>query len=204
MDHLYKVYPKTDISGILQNNKRIIDPTVLKLNRKEFIKCMNGGDVYAIVNGEEVLIDTVDYDKAEAMFSETSYQHIEMDTVYKEAKVKGIKPVVEEVKVVEPEATIVKPEPVVEEVKVEPVVEETTEEPEVEKTEVEPVVEETKEEPEVKNEEKVKHVNLNSKEASEHLSNNQGKQNNQPSGTHKKQYDRNNMKASNYSKSNKK
>ena len=69
MEHLYKVYPKTDIAGILPNKKRIQDPTILKLNRREFIKCMNAGTVYAIVDGEEVLIEDKDYNKAEEMFN---------------------------------------------------------------------------------------------------------------------------------------
>ena len=68
MEHLYKVYPKTDIAGILPNNKRIQDPMTLTLNRKEFIKCMNAGTVYAIINGKEVLIVEKDYQKAEEMF----------------------------------------------------------------------------------------------------------------------------------------
>ena len=68
MDHLYKVYPKTDISGLLPGNKRIMDPVIMKLNKKEFIKCMNAGSVYAIVNGAEVLIEEKDYEKAESMF----------------------------------------------------------------------------------------------------------------------------------------
>lgn len=68
MDHLYKVYPKTDISGLLPGNKRIMDPVIMKLNKKEFIKCMNAGSVYAIVNGVEVLVKEKDYEKAESMF----------------------------------------------------------------------------------------------------------------------------------------
>lgn len=68
MDHLYKVYPKTDISGLLPGNKRIMDPVIMKLNKKEFIKCMNAGSVYAIVNGVEVLVKEKDYAKAESMF----------------------------------------------------------------------------------------------------------------------------------------
>lgn len=68
MEHLYKIYPRTDISGILPNNKRILNPMVLTLNRKEFIKCMNAGTVYAIINGEEILIEEKDYQKAEALF----------------------------------------------------------------------------------------------------------------------------------------
>lgn len=68
MDHLYKVYPKTDISGLLPGNKRIMDPVIMKLNKKEFIKCMNAGSVYAIVNGVEVLVEEKDYEKAEGMF----------------------------------------------------------------------------------------------------------------------------------------
>lgn len=68
MDHLYKVYPKTDISGLLPGNKRITDPVIMKLNKKEFIKCMNAGSVYAIVNGAEVLVEEKDYEKAESMF----------------------------------------------------------------------------------------------------------------------------------------
>lgn len=68
MEHLYKIYPKNDISGILPGNKRILDPVVMPLNRKEFIKCMNAGDVYAIVNGQEIFISELDYDKAESLF----------------------------------------------------------------------------------------------------------------------------------------
>ena len=68
MDHLYKVYPKTDISGLLPGNKRIMDPIIMKLNKKEFIKCMNAGSVYTIVNGVEVLVEEKDYEKAESMF----------------------------------------------------------------------------------------------------------------------------------------
>ena len=68
MSHLYKVYPRTDISGILPNNKRISEPTVLKLNKQEFIRCMNYGEVYALVNDTEILIKDIDYDKAESLF----------------------------------------------------------------------------------------------------------------------------------------
>lgn len=81
MEHLYKVYPKTDIAGILPNNKRIQDPMVLTLNRKEFIKCMNAGTVYAIINGKEVLIVEKDYQKAEEMFEsdEVEKENISVD-----------------------------------------------------------------------------------------------------------------------------
>lgn len=68
MDHLYKIYPKTDISGLLPGNKRILDPITMPLNRKEFIKCMKAGTVYAIVNGKEVLVEEMDYNKAESLF----------------------------------------------------------------------------------------------------------------------------------------
>ena len=81
MEHLYKVYPKTDIAGILPNNKRIQDPMTLTLNRKEFIKCMNAGTVYAIINGKEVLIVEKDYQKAEEMFEsdEVAKENISVD-----------------------------------------------------------------------------------------------------------------------------
>lgn len=81
MEHLYKVYPKTDIAGILPNNKRIQDPMTLTLNRKEFIKCMNTGTVYAIINGKEVLIVEKDYQKAEEMFEsdEVEKENISVD-----------------------------------------------------------------------------------------------------------------------------
>ena len=81
MEHLYKVYPKTDIAGILPNNKRIQDPMTLTLNRKEFIKCMNAGTVYAIINGKEVLIVEKDYQKAEEMFEsdEVEKENISVD-----------------------------------------------------------------------------------------------------------------------------
>lgn len=81
MEHLYKVYPRTDIAGILPNNKRIQDPMTLTLNRKEFIKCMNAGTVYAIINGKEVLIVEKDYQKAEEMFEsdEVEKENISVD-----------------------------------------------------------------------------------------------------------------------------
>lgn len=81
MGHLYKVYPKTDIAGILPNNKRIQDPMTLTLNRKEFIKCMNAGTVYAIINGKEVLIVEKDYQKVEEMFEsdEVEKENISVD-----------------------------------------------------------------------------------------------------------------------------
>ena len=81
MEHLYKVYPRTDIAGILPNNKRIQDPMTLTLNRKEFIKCMNAGAVYAIINGKEVLIVEKDYQKAEEMFEsdEVEKENISVD-----------------------------------------------------------------------------------------------------------------------------
>lgn len=81
MGNLYKVYPKTDIAGILPNNKRIQDPMTLTLNRKEFIKCMNAGTVYAIINGKEVLIVEKDYQKAEGMFEsdEVEKENISVD-----------------------------------------------------------------------------------------------------------------------------
>ena len=68
MANLYKVCPKNDISGILPGNKRINDPVTMPLNRKEFIKCMKAGEVYAIINGKEILIEELDYDKAESLF----------------------------------------------------------------------------------------------------------------------------------------
>lgn len=71
MKHLYKIYPKTDISGLLPGNKRILDPVEMPLNRKEFIKCMKAGTVCAIVNGKEILIDEMDYDKAESLFGDS-------------------------------------------------------------------------------------------------------------------------------------
>lgn len=69
MEHLYKVYPRVDINGILPNNKRITEPTVLPLNRKEFFKCMAFGEVYAYINGKEFQIKDLDYDKAESLFN---------------------------------------------------------------------------------------------------------------------------------------
>ena len=80
MEHLYKVYPKTDIAGILPNNKRIQDPMTLTLNRKEFIKCMNAGTVYAIINGKEVLIVEKDYQKAEEMFESDEVEEENIST----------------------------------------------------------------------------------------------------------------------------
>lgn len=77
--HLYKVYPKTDISGILPGKKRITEPTVLPLNRREFIHCMNSGKVCAILNGIEYHIKDIDYDKAEAMFDYTEKEEISKD-----------------------------------------------------------------------------------------------------------------------------
>lgn len=83
MEHLYKVYPKNDISGILPGNKRILDPVVMTLNRKEFIKCMNAGDVYAIVNGQEIIIEELNYDKAESLFDtkNNNQKHTEINDV---------------------------------------------------------------------------------------------------------------------------
>ena len=72
MDHLYKIYPKTDIAGIFPGSKRIQEPIIMHLNRREFIKCMKAGSVYAMVDGEEILIDTIDYNRAESLFN-TNY-----------------------------------------------------------------------------------------------------------------------------------
>lgn len=72
MKHLYKVYPRKDISGVLPNNKRIIDPTILSLNKREFIHCMNNGKVCAIINGNEYHIKDMDYSKAESIFEKNN------------------------------------------------------------------------------------------------------------------------------------
>lgn len=64
MNNIFKIYPRKPISGILPNNKQIIVPTILPLNASEFIRCMNNGEVYAIVDGKEVLIKEINYDKA--------------------------------------------------------------------------------------------------------------------------------------------
>lgn len=69
MKHLYKIYPKRTLRGI--RPKEIMEPTVLEnLNRQEFLKCFNAGELYAIINDEEVHIKECNYDKAEALFVE--------------------------------------------------------------------------------------------------------------------------------------
>lgn len=67
MKHLYKVYPQHVLRGILP--KPIAAPTVLEgLNRQEFIKCFNGGEVYAIIDDKEIHITECNYEKAEKLF----------------------------------------------------------------------------------------------------------------------------------------
>lgn len=80
MDHLYKIYPRVDISGILPNNKRINKPTVLPLNRKEFFKCMAFGEVYACIGKKEILIKELDFDKAEALFKDNETFSVKTDS----------------------------------------------------------------------------------------------------------------------------
>ena len=69
MKHLYKIYPKRTLRGI--RPKEIMEPTILEnLNRQEFLKCFNAGELYAIVNDKEIHIKECNYDKAEALFVE--------------------------------------------------------------------------------------------------------------------------------------
>lgn len=77
--HIYKVYPKKDIMGVLPNNKRIIDPIILKLNRNEFIKCMHSGTIYPVINGKESpnpILD-IDYEKAGKLFDIEEFPEIQ-------------------------------------------------------------------------------------------------------------------------------
>lgn len=70
---LFEVHPKKPISGILPNNRRIMDVMRLPLNRAEFLKCMNFGTVYAIVGEDKVLVTEMDYGKALSLFD----KHVE-------------------------------------------------------------------------------------------------------------------------------
>ena len=73
MRHLYKVYPKSYISGV--RPKQIIKPTILEnLNRQEFLKCFNGGELYAIINNAEIHIKECNYEKAEKLFEDNQNQ----------------------------------------------------------------------------------------------------------------------------------
>ena len=68
-DHnVFKIYPERPISGILPNMQRIIEPMQLELNESEFIRCMNYGNVYAVVNGKEIKITRLDYKSALKLF----------------------------------------------------------------------------------------------------------------------------------------
>lgn len=70
MKHLYKLYPQHVLRGVLP--KPIATPTELEnLNRQEFIKCFNGGELYAIVDNKEIHITECNYEKAESLFTET-------------------------------------------------------------------------------------------------------------------------------------
>ena len=49
--------PGREISGILPNNKRISEETVMCLNKREILKCMKQATVYGIrLDGERVLL----------------------------------------------------------------------------------------------------------------------------------------------------
>lgn len=66
----FEVHPKVPIVGVLPNNRRINEPTVLTLNRAEFLKCMSFGTVYALVGNDKVLVTDMDYQKALSLFKQ--------------------------------------------------------------------------------------------------------------------------------------
>lgn len=66
--NLFKIYPERPISGILPNMQRIIEPMQLELNESEFIRCMNYGNVYAVVDGKEIKVTRLDYKSALKLF----------------------------------------------------------------------------------------------------------------------------------------
>lgn len=78
MKHLYKIYPKRSIRGI--RPKEIMEPTILEgLNRREFLKCFNEGELYAIVNNEEIHLKECNYEKAESLFNVEETIHSESE-----------------------------------------------------------------------------------------------------------------------------
>lgn len=68
MEKIFEVHPKRPISGVLPNGKRIMGVTRLALSRAEFLRCMNSGTVFAIVDGNKVLVTELDYEKALGLF----------------------------------------------------------------------------------------------------------------------------------------
>ena len=56
----FRVVPKKYryIPNILPKGQDIKEEMVITLNKKEALYCMNYGDVYMIVDGEEVLVDS--------------------------------------------------------------------------------------------------------------------------------------------------
>ena len=68
MENIFEIIPKRPISGVLPNNKRIMDTIRMPLNRAEFLRCLNAGTVYAVVGESKILITEPNYDKAIKLF----------------------------------------------------------------------------------------------------------------------------------------
>ena len=63
----FRVVPRKyrSIPNILPKGKDIKEEMNLVLNRKEALKCMNYGDVFMIIDGEEVLVNSKGFFKGQ-------------------------------------------------------------------------------------------------------------------------------------------
>lgn len=80
----FEVRPRRPIPNILPNHKRIEEPMILPLSRNEFLRCMQFGDVYAIVGDEKILVTTTDYTKVMEMFGSESPKYSSIEEFAKE------------------------------------------------------------------------------------------------------------------------
>lgn len=154
MHNLFEVHPEKPISGILPNQKRISDVMQLPLSRAEFLRCMHSGTVYAVVGNEKLIVTSMDYDKALALFDKPVQETLNSSTLVQLKESINTESFAEKLKKAEERIVVSKPEPLP--VKVVEEKQQEKEEPAVEEVK-EPIItnnEEEKKEPTEKVEDK--------------------------------------------------